>query len=272
MSRCELCFHHCELKDGQRGFCLGRVGRDGQVVCDNAGFLTALALDPVEKKPLARFHPGKKILSAGSYGCNLKCPFCQNYEISYDDGREAGGCVSPEALVNEAERLVPEGNIGLAFTYNEPMIAYEYTLECFELCHGRGLKTVIVTNGTVEEAPLLELLQVTDAMNIDLKGWHQDIYDRLQGDLESVKRTITLAARACHVEVTSLIVPGLNDSLSDMDEEAEWLASLSPDIPLHISRYFPRYHYHEEATDVSLIYDMKRVAEKHLHYVYTGNC
>lgn len=270
--RCTLCFHHCDLKEGQRGFCLARRNINGKVIDENYGAITSLALDPIEKKPLKRFMPGSMILSVGGYGCNLKCPFCQNYEISYDDGKEVYGRVSPEWLVNKAGELKSEGNIGIAFTYNEPFVGYEFMYDTFKLAKKNNLKCVIVTNGTIEEEPLRRILPYVDAMNIDLKGFTKQAYRQLKGDLETVKRTIRISAKACHVEVTSLIVPTINDSIEDMERQAQWLSSVDPSLVLHITRYFPRYHMHESPTSLMLIDHMVKTARKYLKYVYKGNC
>lgn len=270
---CPVCFHHCTLEEGQTGLCRARVNRDGTVVCANYGRLTALNLDPVEKKPLRRFCPGKLILSVGSYGCNLRCPFCQNAEISMADESSGTLDVSPEELVQKALDLVPQGNIGLAFTYNEPLVGWEYVRDCAKLAHARGLKTVAVTNGTICREPLLSLLPEIDAMNIDLKGFTQRYYSLLGGDLETVKETITLAAPRCHVEVTTLIVPGENDTEEEMDALSSWLAGVDPEIPLHISRFFPRFRMRDRGpTPPETIYRLCATAQRHLKWVYPGNC
>lgn len=270
---CGLCPHHCDLTEGQTGFCRARSNVGGVIRCDNYGYLTALALDPIEKKPLARFYPGSRILSAGSYGCNLRCPFCQNSEISMGDRSLRTAFVSPEQLVQKAAELTPEGNLGLAFTYNEPLVGYEYVRDCALLAHSKGLKTVLVTNGTVCRQPLLELLPEIDAMNIDLKGFTREFYTWVGGDLETVKETIALSAARCHVEVTSLIIPGKNDSPEEMNALAAWLASVRQDIPLHISRFFPRYKMSGSVpTPAETVYHLRDVAAAHLKYTYTGNC
>ena len=211
-ARCELCFHRCELAEGQTGFCRARICRDGAVVPLNYGKLTSLALDPIEKKPLRRFRPRSLILSVGSFGCNLRCSFCQNHEISMaGDGMIRTVDVSPEQLADKAEELISQGNIGVAYTYNEPLVGYEYVRDCAALVHDRGMDNVLVTNGTIAEHPWRELLSLLDATNIDLKGFTLAWYRRLGGDLDTVKRSITLAAERCHVEVTTLLVPGEND-------------------------------------------------------------
>ena len=177
---CELCFHHCDLSEGQTGFCRARTCRDEAIVPLNYGKVTSLALDPIEKKPLRRFHPGSKILSVGSFGCNLRCPFCQNHEISMrGDGTLETAKLCPEALAGKALELRPYGNIGVAYTYNEPLIGYEDVRDCASLIHERGMVNVLVTNGTIEEAPWRALLPLIDAVNIDLKGFTPEWYRKL---------------------------------------------------------------------------------------------
>ena len=271
---CKLCFHHCALDDGQTGLCRARACQDGKIGSLNYGKLTSLALDPIEKKPLRRFHPGSLILSVGSFGCNLRCPFCQNHEISMagDSGIQTVE-VSPEQLAAKAAELVPHGNIGVAYTYNEPLISYEYVQDCASLVHEQGMVNVLVTNGTVEEEPWRALLPLVDAANIDLKGFTPSWYRRLGGDLETVKRSIVLAAERCHVEVTTLLIPGENDSEEEIRELARWLASISPEIPLHLSRFFPQYQMVDRLpTPVEQVYRLSEAAQEYLSHVYTGNC
>ena len=271
---CSLCPHHCRLADGETGFCRARTNEGGAIRCKNYGRLTAVALDPIEKKPLYHFHPGSFILSVGSFGCNLRCPFCQNYAISMADGQSETQDVTPAELASLAHDLSrrPHGNIGVAFTYNEPLLSYEFIMDAAPLLHEAGLFVVLVTNGTIAPVPLEALLPHVDAMNIDLKGWQPDFYRRLGGDLAAVKHTIARAVKSCHVEVTTLIIPGQNDSASDMEEEARWLASLRPDLPLHISRYFPRWHENTPATPIETIERLAAIARKHLRFVHKGNC
>jgi len=270
---CEICFHHCSLAEGQIGFCGARKNVDGKVICDNYGKITAIALDPIEKKPLKHFFPGSYILSIGSYGCNLHCPFCQNSDISMQYAGIRTHFISPQKLVNKALELKSDGNIGVAYTYNEPFISYEYVTDCAGLVHQNGMKNVMVTNGTVEEAPLRKILPLIDAMNIDLKGFTGEYYRKLSGNLEVVKRTIEIAAKECHIEVTTLIVPGENDSDEEMEALAGWLASVDPEIPYHVSRFFPHYHMPDKPpTPVKTVYHLAEIARKHLKYVYTGNC
>ena len=259
---CPVCFHHCRLRDGQYGRCRARKNKEGTIVCDNYGKITALALDPIEKKPLCDFFPGSRILSAGSYGCNLSCPFCQNHDISMNGAEKTEWrMMTPEELADLADQCRPEGNIGIAFTYNEPLIGYEYVRDTARLIRERGMKNVLVTNGTA------------DAMNIDLKGFTEEYYRKLDGELEVVKRFITRAAADCHVELTTLIVPGENDRTDEMEREAEWIASVDPKISLHVTRFFPRYRMTDrDATEVETVYRLKDTAKKYLKNVYTGNC
>lgn len=286
MARCGVCFRHCELEEGQRGFCGARVCKDGVVRPENYGRVTGLALDPIKKKPLRRFHPGSMILSVGSYGCNLRCPFCQNHEISWSAEAmrwaDRADTVTPEELAEAALRLKNRGNIGLAFTYNEPLIGWEFVRDTGKLVHEAGLKNVLVTNGTAE-LPILEAIAPSiDAMNIDLKGFTERYYSQvLGGSLEMVKAFIARAAQLCHVELTTLIIPGENDSEEEMRELTAWVSQLTdadgrpigPDIPLHVSRFFPRFHMTDRsATEVRTIYRLAEVARDKLHDVYTGNC
>ncbi len=289
MAVCKVCFRHCEIKEGGIGACGARTCRDGEVTALNYGRITSLALDPIEKKPLARFCPGSLILSAGSFGCNLRCPFCQNHEISWSEEalKMAGDgsfteYISPEEMARLALRYRSRGNIGMAFTYNEPLIGYEYVRDTARLVHEAGMKNVLVTNGTAEADILSELAPYVDAMNIDLKGFTDRYYrEVLGGDLQMVLEFIREAVKICHVELTCLIVPGENDTEAEIREMSRWIADLKDakgnrvgrQIPLHISRFFPRFHMTDrKATDVELVYRLAKAASKELEYVYTGNC
>ena len=283
MARCEVCFRHCELKEGQTGFCGARICAGGKVTASNYGRVTSLALDPIEKKPLNRFMPGSRILSVGSYGCNLRCPFCQNHDISwskeamrYADRAER---ITPEQLVQTAAYYRRKGNIGLAFTYNEPLVGYEFVRDTAKLVREAGMVNVLVSNGTASTAVLEEILPYMDAMNIDLKGFTDRYYrDVLGGDRDMVMRFIERAAKSCHVELTTLIIPGENDSEEEMRQMCGWISDLKgvvpgEEIPLHISRFFPRFHMTDRGpTSVALIYRLADVAREQLRYVYTGNC
>ena len=283
MPRCEVCFRHCELKEGQLGFCGARICAGGKVTAANYGRITALALDPIEKKPLLRFMPGSRILSVGSYGCNLRCPFCQNHEISWSQQAmqfaDTAEFIEPDELAAAAQRYRSRGNVGVAFTYNEPLVGYEYVRDTAKLVHEAGMVNVLVSNGTAELAVLDEILPYIDAMNIDLKGFTDRYYqDVLGGDRAMVMRFIERAVQFCHVELTTLIIPCENDTEEEMREMCTWIASLrglapGSEIPLHISRFFPRFHMTDRAaTDVAKVYKLADVAREKLSYVYTGNC
>lgn len=273
---CQVCMHHCTLAPDQKGLCGARKNENGKIICDNYGQITSLALDPIEKKPLKQFRPGSLILSAGSYGCNLKCPFCQNHEISMADRQKSGAeYISPKRLADTAlewKERKKAGNIGIAFTYNEPLTGWEYVRDTARLVREYGMVNVLVTNGTSSLDVLEELLPFIDAMNIDLKGFREDYYRKLGGDLETVKAFITRATRDCHVELTTLIVPYENDSPEEMAEEAQWIAALNPEIPLHITRFFPQYRMADRApTDVKQLYRLAETAGRYLTNVYIGN-
>lgn len=286
IARCDVCFRHCDISEGQKGACGARVCRGGSVISDNYGIVTSLALDPIEKKPLNRFHPGSMVLSVGSYGCNLRCKFCQNHEISWSEQAMSysGSAqrITPEQLAEAAHRYRSKGNIGVAFTYNEPLIGWEFVRDTAKLVHEAGMLNVMVTNGTAELWVLDELTPYIDAMNIDLKGFTREYYNNtLGGDLDMVLAFIEQAVKVCHVELTTLVVPNENDSEGEMREISSWIASLTDsngsnigrDIPLHISRFFPRFKMIDRgATDVSLVYHLADVARERLNYVYTGNC
>lgn len=269
---CPVCPHHCVLSEGQTGRCRARGNRDGEIISLSYGRVTSIALDPVEKKPFARWQSGKFILSVGAFGCNLSCAFCQNASISQMGAETETELLPPEGLVRLAEEFAPRGNVGAAFTYNEPLIGWEYVYDAAKLLHEKGLLVALVTNGTAEPEILEALLPFVDAMNIDLKTWSAEGYKKLGGNLETVKHTIVRAAQSCHVEVTTLAAPGFGDDTDAMDEEAAWLASISEEIPLHISRYFPRWKMAEPPTPLATIQKLCETAKKHLKYVYAGNC
>lgn len=276
---CEVCFRHCCPPEGELGACRARRMVNGRVICDNYGKITSLALDPIEKKPLRKFHPGSKILSVGSYGCNLSCPFCQNYRISTaGPGDVPVEEYSPEELCDLALSLRDRGNIGIAFTYNEPMVSWEYIFDTAKLVHEAGMVNVLVTNGTAEVSILEKLLPYIDAMNVDLKGFDHFYYKRtLGGDLKIVIKFIQRAVQECHVEVTTLVVPDENDNETTIRMISAWIGALNRkyglDIPLHISRFFPVYQMMNKApTPVSTIYALADIAREKVKTVYTGNC
>jgi pyruvate formate lyase activating enzyme len=272
MIECDLCFHRCKLEEGQTGFCRGRKNVDGKVIPLNYGRVTSIALDPIEKKPLSYFHPGSMILSLGGFGCNLRCPFCQNYSISMASEKVFTRQLSVGDAVELAKSLRKDGNIGLAYTYNEPLINVEYVLDCSKEIRNSGMVNVLVTNGIIEEQPLTKLLPYIDAYNIDLKGFSQTFYDKISGDFESVKRTIMITSKVAHVEVTFLAIEGENDSDEEMEQMAKWLADIDPDLPFHINRFFPSYLWKDKSiTSKETLVRLKSIAQKHLNRVTLGN-
>ena len=273
---CKTCPRHCRLADGAIGFCRARRAEDGRVVAANYGQISSLALDPIEKKPIAFFHPGGNVLSIGSYGCNLRCPFCQNDGIS-QHGADEVPCrtATPVELADLAARLKDDqDNIGLAYTYNEPLVGWEFVRDCAKEIRVRGMFNVLVSNGCASEEVVSELAPLIDAANIDLKGPSQDYYDWIGGDFKAVYQTISMLHKAgCHVEVTTLVVPGRNDSDADIDAIAAFVASVSPDIPLHVTRFFPRWRMSDAPpTPVATVRRLADIARRRLSRVLVGNC
>ena len=272
--KCNVCHHHCSLSENQTGLCKARSNKNGKIVPVNYGEITSIALDPIEKKPLNRYYPGSNILSVGSFGCNLKCSFCQNYEIStVGKGELKTQHATPEELVQIALDLIPRGNIGIAYTYNEPLVGYEFVRDCAVLAKKNKFKNVVVTNGCFNEEVLDELAPYIDAFNIDLKGFSDKFYKNIGGDFELVKNFITKVHKNAHIEITTLIIPDENDSEEEIINLSEFIASIDKEIPLHISRFFPRYEMKEKKpTEVKKVYEIANVARRKLKYVYEGNC
>ena len=275
MAICGTCPRHCNLAEGASGFCRARKAAGGRVVAANYGKITSLALDPIEKKPIAFFHSGENVLSVGSFRCNLRCPFCQNDSIS-QCGEDGVSCQSatPVELADLALRVRRErGNLGLAYTYNEPLVGWEFVRDCAREVHARGMLNVLVSNGCAEAAVVEELAPLIDAANVDLKGPSQGYYDWVGGDFAAVCRTIrTLHAARCHVEVTTLIVPGHNDTEDDIEAIAGLVASVSPEIPLHVTRFFPRFRMSgAQPTPAGVVRHLAEVAGRRLRHVVVGN-
>ncbi len=268
--RCVLCPHHCKLNDGQAGLCRVRTNRAGILFTSNYGQISSLALDPIEKKPLYHFYPGSYILSAGSFGCNLACSFCQNYSIAH--GMPTTRYMDPESLNALILQSKSDGSIGLAFTYNEPSIWYEYILAVAPRLQEQGLKTVLVTNGYIEKEPLERLLPYIDAFNIDVKAFNQHFYTKLcKGKLTAVKDTVERVIGRSHVEITTLLIPGENDGEEEIRELSCWLASLNRETVLHLSRYHPSYKLQIPSTPEATIKHAREIAKEYLDFVYTGN-
>lgn len=271
---CQTCFRHCHLEEGQIGYCQARQRKNNQIVCRNYGQLTAIAMDPIEKKPLAMFHPGSQILSIGSYGCNLACPFCQNYQISKEGNPNETVFVAPEQLVQKAIQLhqIHSNMIGIAYTYNEMLCSWEYVRDVARLIHENNMVNVLVTNGNADIRILKELMPYIDAMNIDLKSFNERTYDQiLHGNLKQVMDCIEYVYPKTHLEITTLVVPHMNDTEEEMEALAQWLRKINPNIPYHLSRYFPRWHMDTPATDIDWLYHLANIAKKHLNHVFIGN-
>jgi pyruvate formate lyase activating enzyme len=264
---CQLCPHLCRIKPGHVGRCGVRRNAAGVLVAETYGLISSLALDPIEKKPLFHVKPGTGILSLGSAGCNFRCSFCQNWSISQK--RPPLSALSSAELIREAQSA---GAVGIAYTYNEPLMNYEYVLECARAARDQGLLNVLVTNGYLNPAPRDELLPWIDALNIDLKGIRPEFYRRFCGaKLEPVQEFIRAAVGRCHVELTHLIVTGGNDNEQDLQALVDWVASVSPEIPLHFSRYFPQYQWDQPPTDAAWLKRAWEIGRGKLKWVYVGN-
>lgn len=241
---------------------------DGVLYASEYGRTVAFNIDPIEKKPLYHFKPGNDILSIGPNGCNFSCAFCQNWSISQE--RSQTRYISPEKLV---EYAALNGSIGVAYTYTEPLVWFEYVYDSAKLLKRAGLATVVVSNGYINEEPARELFEFIDAVNIDLKSLNPDFYRRIcKGKLDDVLRTISIAHEmGVHVELTNLLIPEKNDSDEEIERLVDWICKFNPSTVLHISRYFPHYKYEAPATDPGRIAFAYEKARAKLKYVYTGN-
>jgi pyruvate formate lyase activating enzyme len=265
--RCCLCPNECIIKAGKSGICRYRKNHGGMLYAENYGRVAGFGIDPIEKKPLYHFLPGSSIVSVGTLGCNFRCSFCQNWSIAH--GRRDTIIIAPQQLV---DRSLREKSIGIAYTYNEPTVWYEYVYHTAKLAKKKGLKNVLVTNGYINEQPLDRLLEYIDGVNIDVKAFKNEFYrDIVKGRLEDVKKTVAHCAQRVHVEITALIIPGLNDRAEEMINLSKWLAQVNPAIPLHLTRYFPNYKMDIPPTPPKLLYTLKDIAQGNLEYVYIGN-
>ncbi len=272
--KCNLCPHHCQIYDGKSGICLVRKNIDGELFSENYEKISAITPDPIEKKPLYHFYPGQKILSIGSVGCNLKCKFCQNYEISQTTVNDYAFLKSytSEEVVQRA--LEHSKNIGIAYTYNEPIIWYEFLLETSRLAKQNGLKNVLVSNGFINPKPLEILLETIDAFSIDLKAFTENFYKTLtSSSLAPVLKSIKQIKKAGkHIELTNLVITGLNDDEAKFKEMVDWIVDeCGEDTVLHISRYFPMFKIKNLPTQASKLASLYEIAARKLHYVYLGN-
>ena len=274
--QCLLCPHNCSIPSGGTGLCGVRYNINGKLMTDTFNLVSSLSSDPVEKKPLYHFFPGASIYSVGSYGCNLTCSFCQNHEISQVTEStfsiRSGKRESIERIITSAE-AVP-GNCGLAFTYNEPVVWVEFVLELALAAAGKGMKTAMVSNGFINKSPLSDLITLIDAFNIDLKGFSEKFYrEQTGGRLKPVLKSIELIAQAQrHLEITMLIIEGLNDNEKELEDAFRWIAlTAGRETPLHLSRYYPRYNMNTPPTDTARLLQIREMAMEYLDYVYTGN-
>jgi len=272
--QCTLCPHQCILKEGKAGICRVRINKGGKLITEVNGYVSSINFDPIEKKPLYHFYPGSTILSLGTYGCNLRCFFCQNCSISQTAAEPElfRSYYTPQQIVSLA--LKQPGNIGIAFTYNEPIVWFEYMYDIARLAKQSGLKTVMVTNGFINKEPLSALLEYMDAFSVDLKAFSEEFYTKVTSSkLEPVKETLKQISRAGkHLEVVNLVIPELNDDESAFAAMTKWIAAeLGRETVFHISRYFPQYKLTTQATPVSSIRKLKLLAEKELTFVYAGN-
>ena len=265
--RCTLCPLRCIILPGRFGPCRARKNIDGKLYAINFAETTSIAMDTIEKKPLYHYHPGKLILSICPNSCNMKCPWCQNAEISQE--KFPTKFISPEDMVKIA---LENASFGIAYTYTEPLTWFEYIKETGGLAKEKGLKNVLVTNGMINEEPFMEILPLIDAMNIDLKSMNSDVYKRIiKGDLETVLNTIRIAKEHAHIEITNLLIPDLNDSANDIKMLVDFIKEIGKDIPLHFSRYFPHYKWSAPPTPAETIIKAYNIAKEQLMYVYVGN-
>ncbi|MGO1470652.1 MAG: AmmeMemoRadiSam system radical SAM enzyme [Tissierella sp.] len=266
--KCNLCPHYCVIKDGDFGICRVRKNNGGSLYSLNYGKISSYGYDPIEKKPLFHFYPSSTIFSIGSFGCNLSCDFCQNYEMVYDSA------YAKDIKYDEIIDLASENDsIGIAFTYNEPSIWYEYILDIAKQTHEIGLKNIMVTNGYINEEPLRELLPYIDAMNIDLKAINNSFYrDVCGGSLDPVLKTIEIAnSKGVHIEVTSLLIEGANSENEEMKTLGRKISTIDKSIPLHLNRYFPAYKMNLPATSLEMLTQSSEILKEYLDYVYIGN-
>jgi len=273
MIECLLCPRGCRLSEGRIGTCGVREVKDGELYSTNYGRLAAANRDPIEKKPLYHFYPGHSILSLGTFGCNLQCSFCQNWTLARGRPEQAPKIISPNDVLKMLEKEGGPGNVpGVAYTYNEPLIWYEFAYDTARLLHEHGYKNVLVTNGYINREPFEELLPYIDAMNIDVKAFNENFYGEFcKGQRAPVIETVEKAVKACHVEVTCLLIPTVNDDPAEQEGMARWLGDLSPDLVLHYSRYFPQFKLEKPPTPVEVLEKSREIARKYLRYVFLGN-
>ncbi len=272
--RCLLCPHSCKIKEGERGICGVRKNINGQLFAETYGRVTALHSDPIEKKPLYHYHPGDYVFSIGSLGCNLHCSFCQNSEISQSnfDDFPFYKSYTPDDIIDLAKQN--SDIIGIAYTYNEPTVYYEFMYDTAKKAKANKLLNIVVTNGFINKAPLEQLMEYTDAFSVDLKAFTESFYKKYTGSsLAPVKETIkTIKANGKHIELINLVIPTLNDDKKTFEEMVKWINDeTGNDTVLHLSRYFPRHKLTISPTPVDTLKELKEIADQYLQNVYLGN-
>lgn len=273
--RCLLCPQRCSIEEGASGFCGVRRVVEGELYCTNYGLCAAVHLDPIEKKPLYHFYPGRPILSLGTLGCNLDCRFCQNWTLARGNPESGPGNrpLSPEKVLQMLQREgSPDEVLGVAYTYNEPTVWYEFVFDTARLLREHGYHNVLITNGFISSEALKELIPLIDAFNIDIKAFSDNFYRQYcRGMRRPVIKTVEHAAAVSHVEITCLLIPTLNDCPKELELLSDWLAGINPDIPLHFSRYFPQYQLDLPPTPLETLQQAREIALRKLRYVYLGN-
>jgi len=266
---CNLCPNSCVIKRGDFGACKVRGNKGGNGIIPFYGFISALAVDPIEKKPLYHFKPGSKILSLGFAGCNLRCPFCQNWHISQNSDIP-GKWMQPEEIIPIA---LKENSPSIAYTYSEPLAHIEYVMDCMALAKKQEIANVLVTNGCINKEAAVEILKMTDAANVDLKCFSEETYKKtLGGSLQTVLDFIKLCrGMNVHLEITTLVVPDLNDTEEELNAAADFIASVDREIPWHLTAYHPDYRWNAPPTDPAFLKKTAKNAEKKLKTVHTGN-
>jgi pyruvate formate lyase activating enzyme len=268
--QCTLCPNYCLLSNGKFGLCGIRKNENNSIINPFSGIISSSSIDPIEKKPLYHFMPGTNIYSVGFWGCTLHCQFCQNYSISQFQPQSNNKKITPKEIVNY---LIKNDYKSIAFTYSEPTLYFEWVLETAKLCKKNNIKTVLVTNGYLNQKPAEILLEYIDAANIDLKSSKDEFYKKIcNGKIEPVKKFIELTyKKSIHIEITTLVITNTNNDIEECNEITDFISSLSPDIPFHISRYRPEYQFNEPPTDEKIITKWILEAKKKLNYVYGGN-
>lgn len=267
--RCSLCLHSCIISEGEYGICKVRKNKKGRLYSMTDGIFLAEGYDPIEKKPLAYYRPGSVIYSVGTAGCNFHCDFCQNWQIAKDFWDLPQYKIEDEVVLR---RAALEGSIGIAFTYNEPTMNYEGMLRLAKKAKNRNLITAAVSNGSLQEGPMRELAPFIDAWNIDLKMMDKENYKRIcGGDPEVVLKNIKIAKEYGHVEVTTLLIDGVNTEEKEIEALVKRISEIGKDIPLHFSRYFPSYKRTDPPTKLESLYKAREIGEKYLEHIVLGN-